>query len=94
MNIYPQVGLKVGAEYDEDAQAGSFMNATLQSAGDEIAFSIATTVMVPGIVVAQGLWAVAHYINETLHAASQVSEGLSFEAQVGPSGDAVDDSDD
>lgn len=94
MNKYPEVTLSVGSEYDEDAQAGSFMNATLQSAGDEIAFSVATMVKVPGEVVVQGVDAVANYINEVLYAASQASGGLSFEAQVGPSSSAMEECDD
>jgi hypothetical protein len=89
MNNYPNVTLQVGADYDEDAQQGSFMNATLQSAGVNIAFSVAATVLVPGGIVALGIQVVADFLNESLNAAAMASDGISFTVQVGPSRDAV-----
>ncbi len=72
----------------EEEQEGSFQNATLQGAGDSLAFSIATRLKVPESVAAEGETAVAQYLQDALTLASRVVEGLEFEVQIGASRDA------
>jgi len=66
-----------------DDQQSSFCNATLQSAGQDVEFSIATKLDIPAAVLAGGDAAVGKYIKITLKRASMTVPGLSFKAQVG-----------
>lgn len=78
------VTINAGTDFDEDAQAGSFMNATLQSAGDAVAFSVATRVEVPEAVYALGIEAVSEFLVDTLEKAICECPMLRFQVQVGP----------
>lgn len=69
----------------EQDQEGSFMNATLQPAGPDLALSIATHFSVPASVAALGEQAVANLVYEALTQAAKATLGLSFEVQLGPS---------
>lgn len=75
---------------DEEGQESDFMNSTLQGAGNEVAFSIATELDVPKSVYELGEQGVAEYLQKVLTiAASAAAEyGLAFDVQVGPSRDA------
>lgn len=64
------------------------MNATLQGAGEKIAFSIAASLTVPDDISSQGEDTVAAYIEGALSAASAAHPGLSFDVQIGPSREA------
>lgn len=88
--------VKIETGICEASQEGSFMNATLQYAGSDIVFSIATELRIPSAIVAQGELAVAEYIRKTLTKAATATEeeGLEFEVQIGPEGDEDDDEDD
>ena len=74
------------SEYDQE---GSFMNATLQSAGEAVAMSIATSLEVPVDVIARGQQAIAEYVQTVLSAAAGSCNGLNFEVQIGPSREAM-----
>lgn len=78
------VTINAGTGFDEDAQAGSFMNATLQSAGDAVTFSVATLVEVPEAVYALGIEAVSDFLVGTLEKAVYECPTLRFQVQVGP----------
>lgn len=67
-----------------DDQQGSFENATMQTAGDYLAFSIKTTLAVPDSVANQGEPVAARYIETVLERASGLVPGLAFEVQLGP----------
>ena len=71
-----------------DAQESSFMNATLQSAGTALAFSIATFIDVPASVIADGEVAVARYLQALLTRVTKQEPALGFEVQVGPENEA------
>jgi hypothetical protein len=76
----------------ESDQLGSFTNATLQGAGDDIAVSIAAIVSVPESIYGQGEEAVATYLKAILGKAAYVTSGvLCFEVQIGPSQDNEED---
>lgn len=74
---------------DEEEQESSFMNATLQGAGKHVAFSIATNLLVPETVVAEGLDSVVRHIRYELARATIKCSGLSFVVQVGASRDSL-----
>lgn len=82
MSVTLETGICAGA------QESSFMNATLQSAGPRVAFSIATFVAVPADVIAGGEVAVAGYLNTLLARLATQEPALSFEVQVGPEDDS------
>lgn len=67
-----------------DDQQGSFENATMQTAGDYLAFSVKTTLAVPDSVANESEKAAARYIESLLDRASSLVPGLSFEVQIGP----------
>lgn len=69
----------------ESAQESGFMNATLQSAGEKIAFSISTSLTVPKEISDRGQQAVAEFIENALKTASAAVMGLNFDVQIGPS---------
>lgn len=83
-----KVNIQTGC--DEQSQESSFMNATLQGAGTEVAFSIATELDVPESISNQGEQAVAEYLRKvlTIAATAAAEYGLSFDVQVGPSREA------
>jgi hypothetical protein len=67
-----------------DDQQGSFENATMQTAGDYLSFSVKTTLAVPDSVANESEKAAARYIESMLDRASSLVPGLSFEVQIGP----------
>lgn len=77
--------VKIEKNCSEADQEGSFMNATLQGAGDKIAFSIATYVSVPKNIYAKGENEVAAYLMQQLSAAADAASGLKFSVQIGTS---------
>lgn len=77
--------VKIDRGVSEEAQEGSFMNATLQDAGGGMAMSIATTLQVPEHIAAEGEEAVAKYVQNTLVHAGSTSSRLRFHVQIGPS---------
>lgn len=83
----PKVAVDSGV--DEESQEGGFMNATLQSAGPDVAMSIATSLAIPPEVFSQGHQSIEQYVNRELLAAASNCEGLSFHVQLGPSRDAL-----
>jgi hypothetical protein len=74
-----------------DDQQSSFMNATLQHAGTDFEFSVATNLEIPSIVLAEGKEAITSFIKSTLRRASTVAPGLAFDVQFGPAGSSEDD---
>ena len=74
-----------------DAQESSFMNATLQQAGnqDRIEFSIATYVTVPAEALTDED-SVADFLEYLLDSICRNHMDISFHVQVGPYGDAED----
>lgn len=79
----------VDAGTDEDQQESSFMNATLQGAGEAVVMSISTSLEVPEDVIANGEASIAKYVQKVLSIAASSCPGLSFQVQVGPSRDAM-----
>jgi hypothetical protein len=80
----------VEAGIPEDDQQGSFQNATLQGAGDNLAFSIATHLDIPDEIAREGEGAVASYITEQMaRVAAAGVPGLRFTVQIGASRDAA-----
>ena len=77
--------LQVDEGIPGDEQESSFMNATLQSAGDLVDFSVSTSIDVPEQISAQGESAVKGYIEDVLRAACLAHPALSFQVQVGAS---------
>lgn len=84
--VQPAVVIEFGVP--EDEQEGSFMNSTLQGAGDDLAFSVATEVEVPPEIAARGEGAVGVYLRSVLDAAAGVVSGVRFHVQMGPSREA------
>lgn len=76
---------------DEEAQESGFMNATLQGAGNKVAFSISTSIDVPKDIIESGQDEIAKFIGDTLTAAASQFRCMSFRAMVGPSREAVCD---
>lgn len=69
----------------ESEQQSSFQNATLQSASDALAFSVATDIAIPPAVAQVGEGAVADYLRDNLRIAAVAMPGLAFTIQLGKS---------
>jgi hypothetical protein len=86
------VDVKLGIS--EGDQEDSFQNATLQGAGELVAFSIATFISIPSDVAEKGEATIAAFIESTLLQATQSTGGkLKFSVQIGPSLAAEGDDD-
>lgn len=70
-------------------QESSFMNATLQQAGNEHSFSIATHVKVPDHICNQGEAAIRDYLMDILGKAALTDRNLTFEVQLGKNEEVV-----
>jgi len=84
----PLVQVREGVSAGE--QESSFMNATLQDAGEATSFSVATKLEIPEYVISKGEAAIAGYISGALGRASSSVSGLSFEVEIGPTEDPED----
>lgn len=77
--------VKIETGLSEGDQQSSFQNATLQGAGDRLAFSVATEMDIPEDVSSQGEIAVADYLREQFSKATAVVPNLRFDIQLGVS---------
>lgn len=84
-----QSGVSAEMGCAENDQSTSFMNATLQGAGNDLAISIATHIDIPEAVSVKGEQAVAQHLKDQLSSAANAYHGLSFSVQIGPSDSAV-----
>lgn len=86
------VRLKIETGITGNDQESSFMNATLQKAGDRFEFSIATFISIsPSVKTEEEL---AALISNVLSPIVAVDPRISFEVQLGLAGDGEPDSDD
>lgn len=85
----PTIAIERGV--GEDDQVGSFQNATFQTAGERVAFSIATTIAVPDEISDKGEEAVTEFIHRVL--APSARAGAKFDVQIGPSEQAQREAD-
>lgn len=76
--------VKIEMNEDSEAQSGSFMNGTLQSAPHHLAFTIQSFLEIPEVIAAQGQEQTAEYINHILTKAAEAAPGLTFDVQIGP----------
>jgi len=82
--------VQIDTGINEDDQEGGFMNSTLQNAGEKLAMSIQTHLVVPPCIADGGEEAVALWIKGMLCMAAKAVPGLTFNVQVGPARNSDD----